>query len=247
MPNPNKEEEFDDARREFLVQAMSAGLFAGGMGWNLPAMAQLFGRVPRKLPEGKSIFEIRGKVLVNGVLATRETRITPSDKIETQAGGLLIAAVGGTAFMLREGSKLELEGKAVLVRGMKLLSGKMLGVFGKRNRDEYASMRTSVATIGIRGTGIYAEADPEKTYLCTCYGNTDITSEQDPTQTESLTTTHHDAPRYVLAEPENGKRIVPAPFINHTDLELMTIEAIVGRKVPFGLSGTEYEGPQRDY
>lgn len=247
MPNRNKEEEFDDARREFLVQAMSAGLFAGGMGWNLPALAQLFGRVPRKLPEGKSIFEVRGKVLVNGVLATRDTKITSSDKIETSDGAFLIAAIGGTAFMLRERSKMELEGKALLVRGMKLLSGKVLGVFGKRNRDEYASMRTSVATIGIRGTGVYAEADPDKTYLCTCYGNTEITSEQDPTQTENLVTTHHDAPRYVLAEPEKGKRIVPAPFINHTDLELMTIEAIVGRQVPFGLSGNEYEGPQRDY
>jgi hypothetical protein len=40
---------------------------------------------------------------------------------------------------------------------------------------------------------------------------------------------------------------VPAPFLNHTDLELMTIEAIVGREVPFGLTGSEYEGPQRDY
>ena len=241
------EEDIDDSRRDFLVKAMSMGLFAGGMGWNIEAMAQLFGRIPRKLPEGQSIFELRGKVLVNGKLATRETKITSADKVETAAGSLLIAAVGGTAFVLREHSKLELEGKEALVRGMRLVSGKLLSVFGKRKRDEFASLRTSVATIGIRGTGIYAEADPEKTYLCTCYGNTDISAENDPSQTENIVATHHDAPRYVLAEPDSGKRIIPAPFINHTDLELMTIEAIVGRTVPFALTGNEYEGPMRDY
>jgi hypothetical protein len=109
------------------------------------------------------------------------------------------------------------------------------------------TMRTAVATIGIRGTGVYAEADPDKTYLCTCYGTTQVTSQKDPTQRESITSRHHDAPRYVLAEPDSGKRIIPAPFLKHTDLELMTIEAIVGREVPFGLTGSEYEGPRRDY
>jgi len=240
-------EAFDEARRALLVKALSLGLFAGGMGWNLPALAQLFGRVPRKLPEGQSIFELRGNVLINGTLATRNTRIGPTDKIETAQGALLIAAVGGTAFIMRERTSLELEGKAALVRGMRLLSGKLLTVFGKRNQGEHAQMRTAIATIGIRGTGVYAEADPEKTYLCTCYGNTDITSEQDPSQTENIVATHHDAPRYVLAEPDAGKRIVPAPFLNHTDLELMTIEAIVGREVPFALGSNDYEGPTRDY
>jgi hypothetical protein len=241
------DEDFDQNRRAVLIKAMSLGLFAGGMGWNLPALAQLFGRVPRVLPQGKSIFELRGKVLVNGVAATRDTVITPNDKIETSPGATLIAAIGGTAFIMRERSSMELEGKDVLVRGMRLLSGKLLTVFGKRKQDEYATMRTAVATIGIRGTGVYAEADPDKTYFCTCYGTTQVTSQKDPTQMESITSRHHDAPRYVLAEPDSGKRIIPAPFLNHTDLELMTIEAIVGREVPFGLTGSEYEGPQRDY
>ena len=241
------EDDFVEARRELLVKALSMGFFAGGMGWNLEAMAQLFGRVPRKLPEGRSIFELRGKVLVNGVQATRETKILPTDKVETSQGAMLIAAIGGTAFIMRERTSMELDGKEALVRGMRLLSGKLLTVFGKRKQGEHAQMRTAVATIGIRGTGVYAEADPDKTYLCTCYGNTEITSAQDPTQTENIIATHHDAPKYVLAEPDNGKRIIPAPFLNHTDLELMTIEAIVGREVPFALTGNEYEGPQRDY
>jgi hypothetical protein len=239
--------DFDDSRREFLVSALSAGLLAGGLGWNTAAMAQLFGRVPRKLPEGQSIFELRGQVRVNGQLATRETRIGPTDKLETADGSYVVAAVGGTAFILREKSTLELDGRALLVRSMRLVTGRLLSVFGKRGADEQAQVRTTIATIGIRGTGVYAEADPDKTYLCTCYGLTDVAAADDPAQSEQIAARHHDAPRYVLAQPDNGRRIVPAPFINHTDLELMTIEAIVGREVPFGITGFEYDGPAREY
>jgi hypothetical protein len=247
MPVRRPDPDIDAMRRDLLVKALSVGLFTGGIGWNVPALAQLFGRVPRQLPPGQSIFELRGRVLVNGVPATRETRIAASDRIETAAGATLIAAVGGTAFLVRGGSSLELSGQDLLVRGMRLLSGRLLTVFGRRDPDEYATVRTTLATIGIRGTGVYAEADADKTYLCTCYGTTEITSEREPTQRERISARHHDAPRYVLAEPESGRRIVPAPFINHTDLELMTIEAIVGREVPFGLTGSPYEGPQREY
>lgn len=247
MPPSNSGEDFDDARREFLIRAMQAGLFVGGLGWNLPAIAQLFGRVPRKLPQGQSIFEIKGQVLVNGIVATRDTRISASDQLETAEGSYLVAAVGDSAFILREKSSLQLSGQALLVRGMRLVSGALLSVFGKRNREEEMEMRTVVATIGIRGTGAYAEVDPEKTYFCTCYGTTNITAEQDRSQTEQIVSRHHDAPRFIYAEPQGGRRIVPAPFFNHTDLELMTIEAIVGREVPFGVTGFEYDAPQRDY
>lgn len=240
-------EPHDEARRQFLVGALQAGLLVGGLGWNLPAMAQLFGRIPRRLAEGHSVFELRGEVRANGQPVTRETRLKATDRIETGEGAFLIAAIGDSAFLLRERSSLQIDGRDLLVRGMRLVSGKLLSVFGKRRRDEELMMRTAVATIGVRGTGMYAEVDPDKTYFCTCYGTVDIASEQDPSQTEQIVSRHHDAPRYILAEPEGGRRIVPAPFMNHTDLELMTIEAIVGREVPFGVTGLEYDRPQRDY
>ena len=243
----NKDELIDDPRRVFLLRALAAGLFAGGTGWNLPAMASWFGGVPSKLPEGRSIFEMKGEVMVNGAPATHDTLIKATDTIRTGSGSYVITAVGDSAFIVREKSVLELGGKALLVSALRLLSGKMLGVFGHRNTNEGYSINTQVATIGIRGTGVYAESDPEKTYLCTCYGSTDIASNADPKDRVQLTTMHHDAPKYILAEPDSGKRIIPAPFKNHTDLELMTIEAIVGRKVPFGVSGQEYERPRREY
>jgi hypothetical protein len=243
------------SRRDFLVRALSAGWLAGGAGWSLPALAALFGKLPGKLPEGRSIFEMKGEVLVNGKPANEKTVITPADKITTGANSYVIAAVGANAFILRDRSVLDLGGGNPLKTVMRLVTGKLLGVFGKLGSNQSLSLRTPVATIGIRGTGVYAESDPDKTYLCTCYGTTELVAAADyepdktkaqPEQTE-VTAKHHDAPKYILAQPDGGKRIQPAPFINHTDLELMTLEALVGRKVPFGLPAEQYEAPRREY
>jgi hypothetical protein len=235
------------SRRQFLIRALSAGWLAGGAGWSLPALAGWFGKLPGKLPEGRSIFELKGDVQVNGKPATEKTLITPSDKITTGPNSYVIAAVGANSFILRDRSTLDLGGGNPAKQVMRLITGKLLGVFGKLGGNQSLSLRTPVATIGIRGTGVYAESDADKTYLCTCYGTTELASIADPNATAQVTAQHHDAPKYILAQPDHGQRITPAPFINHTDLELMTLEAIVGRKVPFGLPAEQYEAPRREY
>lgn len=236
-----------DPRRRLLVRALSLGGLAAGAGWQAPALAALFGKLPGRLPEGRSVFEVKGEVLVNGQQATAQTVIRPTDKITTGSNSYVIAAVGGTAFILRDRSSLELGGANPLKQAMRLVTGKLLGVFGRLADRQSLSLHTPVATIGIRGTGLYAESDPEKTYLCTCYGTTELASAQDPKDKATVTAAHHDAPKYILAHPERGQRITAAPFINHTDLELMTLEALLGREVPFGLPSQEYEAPRRDY
>lgn len=62
-----------------------------------------------------------------------------------------------------------------------------------------------------------------------------------PEARETVSTTHHDAPRYVYAHGEMPiKMIEQAPVVNHTDAELTMLEALVGRKPPFVGSGGEY-------
>jgi len=256
-----------DARRRYLVRALSLGWLAGGIGWNSAALAALFGKLPGKLPAGKSVFEVKGEVLIDGKPVTESTVIKPTDKIMTGTNSYVIAAVGANSFILRDRSVLDLGGGNPLKQVMRLVSGKFLGVFGKLGRGRSLSLNTPIATIGIRGTGLYAESDPDKTYLCTCYGTTEMAAATDyefgapagardrkpkadgrePVETTTVTAQHHDAPKYILAQPESGKRITPAPFINHTDLELMTLEALVGREAPFGLPAGEYEAPRREY
>ncbi|MBD3649286.1 MAG: hypothetical protein HUJ31_17965, partial [Pseudomonadales bacterium] len=50
-------------------------------------------------------------------------------------------------------------------------------------------------------------------------------------------TRHHDAPRYILADPSAAQRIQPSRFKDHYDDELLLIETLVGRTTPFVVPG----------
>lgn len=229
-------DEFDIQRRNFLIKALSSGLFAtGALGFSLPAMAM--GQIPRELIPGKSIYKLSGTVKVDKTLATLDTPVTPHSVIETGPDGTIIFAVNKDAFILRGNSKLELQGGDLILTGLRLITGKLLSVFGRREKEERLGVSTVVATIGIRGTGMYLESEPEQTYVCTCYGTADLASISDAQSKETVVTKHHDAPRYILAEADSGKSIRHAPVINHTDEELELIESLVGRSVPFAFTG----------
>jgi hypothetical protein len=140
--------------------------------------------------------------------------------------------------LIRERSELLTAGRSVLTGSLRLVTGKLLSVFGRGPR----SITTPTGTIGIRGTGIYIEAEAERTYVCTCYGVADLQASNMPEARETVSTTHHDAPRYIYARGETPiKMIEQASVINHTDAELTMLEALVGRKPPFVGSGLEYK------
>ncbi len=227
------------ARREFVLRALAAGAFgampAGG------AFAQT-GQVPRKLPEGRSIYDLRGTVTVDGKVASLATRIGAGALVETGSGASVTFAVGADAFLLREKSRMQLAGSSsTFVTLMRIATGAVLSVFGSGRKQ----VQTSLATIGIRGTGLYVEAAEDRSYVCLCYGTADLGTPDDPAVTESLVSQHHDAPRYVL--PAGAKRrLQAAPFVNHSDLELMLLENLVGRSTPFSLFDESY-GSQRRY
>ena len=225
----------DDPRRKFLVNALTLGLLGGVNTLGLMQASYALGDVPKKLPDGRSIYKLKGKVIVDGKKATIDTRITASSKVETGPDSRVIFVVGGDAFVLRSDSELQMGGIGFLISGMRIISGKLLSVFGERSEPH--RIATSTATIGIRGTGIYIESDPEQTYACTCYGHTQISSLADPSISKDIVTKYHEQPVYILPEPRNNKLIVPAPVINHTDTELSLIESLVGRSTPFASGG----------
>jgi hypothetical protein len=246
-----KDRKLDDPRREFLVKALTAGAFmaCGTYGLLIPtAKASIFGKVPRQVPEGKSFFTIEGDVRVNGQAATENTLVKTSDTVQTGAKSQAVFVVGKDAFILRSNSELRLSGTGSLLTNMRLITGKILSVFGKRGPHETKlSMVSPTATIGIRGTGVYMESEPDLTYLCTCYGVTSMTSTEDPSSQETIASKHHDAPRYITAQGDSGKRIRSAPVINHEDIELLLIEELVGRSPPFSVSDSGYSAPRRGY
>ena len=192
-------DEFDKQRRNFLIQALSSGLFASGaFGFSLPALGM--GQIPHELPPGKSIYKLDGSVTIDKTLATLDTKITTRSVIETGKNGRIVFAVGKDAFIMRSNSKVEMQGNEYILTGLRLVTGKLLSVFGKRKKQERLGVSTAVATIGIRGTGMYLESDPEQSYICTCYGTADLAANADEQSKETVITEHHDAPRYVLAK-----------------------------------------------
>ncbi len=237
--------DFDEKRRLLLVAALTGGVFS--LAAPQAALAAWWGFSPRKLEKKESIFALDGDVRVNGIKATKDTQIDAGALIETGKKSNVVFAVGSDSFIVRSNSTMQLEGSNFFLDAMRLVSGKVLTVFGERSNNNTLVMSTPIATIGIRGTGVYMESDPEVSYLCTCYGKTQISSNEDPNDTLLLETTHHDEPKYITKHSRQGSRIIPAPFKNHTDLELKMLETLVGREVPFGLEGNLYGGARRDY
>jgi hypothetical protein len=238
--NKNSEE----WQRRLLLGALAASLLSTAIGGRNVA-AQVLGNRPAPLPQGKSIYRIEGQVLVDGQPATLDTHIAANSTVETGKDGEVIYGVGETAHLQRSESHVTMETKeanSMVVTGIRVLTGKILSVFpnGKPVR-----MTTRNASIGIRGTGIYMESDPEQTYFCTCYGTADIASASDPTSRETVVSRHHDRPLYILSGEQAGRNIRLAPFINHTDQELMLIEALVGRAPPFVFPREDYNQPRR--
>src|SRR5258707_8386380 len=217
--------ELDDPRRRILIQALAAGFFSSAGN----AAAQLFGRAPAKLPAGQSIYRVSGGVTVNAQQATLQTRIIPGDTVETAPNGEVIFAVAQEAFLLRGGSRMVIEKPpSGLTTALRLVTGKVLSVFG---RGRPTRIVTSTSTIGIRGTGAYAETDPEQTYFCTCYGIAEVAANNDPSSKETVVATHHDKPLYILAKGKAGETTRPAPFLNPTQPEL-SLASTPGRRTP---------------
>lgn len=211
-------------RRESLNRMAAGGAaFAVGMAGLRRALAQ--GAVP------PGVARVRGDARVSGKPAERGMQVKPGDVITTGRDSELVAVVGRDAFLVRAHSRLELSGDAPssLVSGLRVVTGALLSVFGP---GKERMIRTPTAAIGIRGTGIYVEIDGTRTYVCTCYGEAELTPVDDPAAAETVRTRHHDEPRYIY--PRGMPRMIEkAPVINHTDAELVLLESLVGRKVPF--------------
>ncbi|HAQ47914.1 MAG TPA: hypothetical protein DCR37_02550 [Glaciecola sp.] len=242
-------------RREFLKKTFNTGIWAtvatsGLIGPLIKAMAA----VPQELPPGQSIYDFDGEVKVDDKSVTKDkmkkTVIRADSTVVTGEDSWIIFAVGKDAHHLRGNSRLELEGTGMFEEGMRLLTGAVLSVFAKRKSDEKQyKMHTSTATVGIRGTGVYAESEPalNRSYVCTCYGDVNISAIANPSINEDIKTTHHENPRYIYADDSNGDIIQPGPFINHTDAELQLIETIVGRNTPFSSTKEAYPRPRKGY
>ena len=148
---------------------------------------------------------------------TGDVRVT-GQRIATGADGRLLIVVGRDAMLVRRNSTLE-----VVANGFRLVTGAVLTVFspGRSRR-----LTTPTATIGIRGTAVYLEAERGRTYACTCYGEAELGSAFDPSARETVRTKRHEQPRYLMAK-SSPQMLMQAPVVNHTDEELRVLEKLL--------------------
>jgi hypothetical protein len=181
----------------------------------------------------KGVYRVRGDARVNGVPAKEGMDVKPGDTVVTGRGAEIVFVINRDAFLLRANSRLEVGSAAADV--FRLVTGALLSVY---QPGVPKTLQARTATIGIRGTGVYVESGADRTYICTCYGEAELVPLDEPQAAETVRTSHHDQPRYVMAKGA-PQMILRAPVINHTDAELELLESLVGRSVPFA-PGSSY-------
>lgn len=207
----------DRSRRNALLALLGAGV---GLSAALrSALAQ--GGVEQ------GVRRLEGDVRINGRPATTGAPVRAGDAVSTGKGALAVFVIGQDAFLMRERSRARFAGRELVLTLLRLTTGKLLSVFG---HGEERRLVTPTATIGIRGTGGYLEAQRRRTYFCLCYGTAEV-APSGSAMRETYSTTHHESPKYIYGD---GRKIAmaPAKVINHTDDELIMIEALVGRTPP---------------
>jgi hypothetical protein len=172
----------------------------------------------------KGIYRVRGDVRVNGEPAKEGAQVRAGDSIASGADGEMVFVVNRDAMLVRRNANVSL-----LADGLRAVTGAVLCVFASGQRKQ---IQTGTAVIGIRGTAVYIEAERERSYVCTCYGEASLEPIGDPASRETVRTAHHEQPRYVMARGA-PQMIMSAPVINHTDAELILLESLVGRQPPF--------------
>ena len=186
--------------------------------------------IPIKAMAANSVIhDLQGTVTINKKPLTRASDIKNGDEITVSTGGKLVFSLGEDAFLVRGGSTLQVyvAENSAFVSALRLVNGAVLGVFGKRKST--TQIYTVTATIGIRGTAVYAAVTPDKLYTCTCYGHTDLIVGLD---SADVIATHHNA--HVVTNGINGNAQMKAfEVIDHNDDELRMLEALVGRKPIF--------------
>lgn len=208
-------------QRRSLVQAAAAWTALGG--W---AGAQAQGR--------GNIVELRGDVLRNGEALRPGASITPGDSVQTGPGSSVVFAVGDSAFLVRQNTRMALDGDTPsAVKALRLLTGAVASVWG-HGRERQVVMPT--ATAGIRGTGVYAEVFAEQAYrgyFCNCYGTVDLAAGAESVVSQA---SYHQS-FWAEPAPRDGRLLTPARAINHTDEELEFLAGLVHQRTAWQIAG----------
>jgi len=161
-----------------------------------------------------------GEVLVNGQKITPKTVIKFGDTIKTSSHANIRFNIGKDAFRATENSTFQLS-KIGKKRVLNVINSGVLAVFGGGKH----SVKTPNMTAGIHGTGVYTLVKENKTYFCTCYGETSVDAHY---TCKDYKADHHNMIWITPTKIKAAKKME-----GHTDDQLRALEAMVGRSCPF--------------
>jgi hypothetical protein len=217
-------------RRAWLQRLAAGGALAGAggtAGWISRALAN------GDLGGKQGVVKLDGTASVDGRAAREGTPIALGQRVATGKDSQAVIVIGQDAFLLRSQTIIETTARAGVLSDLLVSTGKVLSVFSKKP----LSIHASNATIGIRGTGAYLEVEPADIYFCLCYGEAVV---QGPGMADKVVKTeHHESPLLLRSEGP-ALRADGAGFRNHSDAELIMLEALVGREPPFVKDGKVY-------
>ncbi len=124
------------------------------------------------------LIKFKGDVTINNIEAVKGQMIKTGDTIEA-VGGKSFALVhyeDGSRFMIKKGLLVinELDEKKNK-NNLSLIRG-IIFSYVKPNSSNKLSIKTKDASMGVRGTKFWLEADDKKTYLCVCDGAVEVTN-----------------------------------------------------------------------
>jgi hypothetical protein len=209
-----------DSRRRGLLKVIAAG-----------GASAVIARALAKDDAPQGVARLDGSVAVNGRPASRGAAVALGDRVSTGPDSQAVIVIGADAFLLRSQTVIEVGGKQGVLQELLVASGRILSVFARKP----VAIKAGAASIGIRGTGAYLEVEPASVYFCLCYGEALVEGPGMP-GAKRVKTTHHEEP-LILRDDGGIMRAEPGPFQNHSDAELVMLEALVGREPPFRKDG----------
>lgn len=210
-------------QRRDVVSAAAAWVAMGGLPM---AVAQQRSNVVQQI----------GDALLNGTRLQPGQTIQTGDQLQTGPGSSLIFVMGNASFLVRQNSMVTVERGATLsaVSLLRMVTGAVASVW---NKGASRAIITPTITAGIRGTGVYAEIQPNRegrTYFCNCYGTVDL----DAGGNQKVSEAQYHQSFWAEAQPnKDGTRLTSAGYLNHTDEEQEFLANLIDQRTYWQIAG----------
>jgi hypothetical protein len=180
--------------------------------------------------ETNIIQKLEGKVLINKVSAIKGAAVKSADEITTLSNSKAVVLYENEVYQIRENTTFILPSSSSKDNTSNLVTGSVLAAFtpGKPRKMKIGGL----ATLSIRGTGIYARSDNEGVHYCLCYGQSTLASHDHSVDLDTISKFHKDL--IVLKDGDIRKPKMTERKLDHTSRENIELEKLLNRPSPFG-------------